>query len=146
MIQDFAIEQDEKGAFDLVIDKEKRDFKSVEGMETAIDFQLFVDKRADRNEVSTPRRRQGWIGDLLTVDQGYQAGSLIWLKNQARSTQNDNNLVAAYANDSLKYLVSIGAAKEIESIAVDKNISGKIKISDDELVRYNRLWRATNAT
>lgn len=142
-MQDFKVEQDENGFFDLVIDSENKDFESVDGFETAIDFQLFIDKRVSKNEVSKARRRQGWMGDLLTKQEGYEVGSLIYLKNQSRNTQQDKNEIAAYAENAMEYFISIKAVKDANAIVVGDNIEGELKIDLDEVARFTRLWRNT---
>lgn len=142
-IQDFYMEQDNDGLFDMVIDPITHQFKSVSGLETAIDVQLFIDQRVTKDEVADPRKRKGFIGDMITREESYQMGSLLFLKNQARNTQLDNNETAAYAKDALDYLVVIGASKEVTSRVVGKNIEGTITNDDNETSRYNKLWRAT---
>ena len=142
-IQDFAVEQDNSGLFDLVIDKDLKDFKSVSGMETAINTQLFINQRVSKEEAAIPANREGWIGDMQTRDEAYQIGSLIFLKNQSRNTFLDNNETAAYAKEALEYFTAIGASKEITSRVVGKNIEGTITNDDNSISRYNGLWRAT---
>lgn len=141
--QDFAFEQDNLGDFDMVIDLETKDFKFVEGMETAINVQLFTDQRVSRQERALPLERQGWIGDMETRNQGYQMGSLLFLQSQARDTQLDNNETASYAKNALDYLTLIGASKEITARVVGKNIEGTIVNEDNSVGRYNKLWRNT---
>lgn len=141
--QDFSIDQDNTAMFDMVINADTQDFGKVEGLETAINYQLFVDQRAGRDDIQIPRNRQGWIGDLLTKEENYQAGSFVYLKNQARDTVEDNNEVAAYAENALQYFVAIGAAKQVTADVVGKNIEGSIIIRADEVNRYSKLWRDT---
>lgn len=141
MIQDFYVSQDNNGYFDIEIDG--KDFKSVSGFETAIDFQLFVDKRSTKNEVTIARNRQGWLGDLMTKQNNYEVGSFIYLKNQARNTVNDKNEISTYAKDSLQYFIQIGSAKNITAFVNGDNIEGKIIIDNNNINRFSRIWNNT---
>jgi phage gp46-like protein len=143
-MQDFAVVQNNDSTFDLVIDEDNKSFESVNGMETAFNFQLFLDKRSNSDDVSNARSRQGWMGDLITKQNGYEVGSLMYLKYQARNTISDKNETAAYAEDALKYFVSIDSAKEVMAEVNGDNIEGTIKISRDNVKRYSKLWRNTN--
>jgi phage gp46-like protein len=145
-IQDFEAVQDNGAEFDMTIDYDNADFGSVEGLETAIDFQLFTDQRVSKSEVARKQDRKGWVGDMLTRNKGYQVGSILFLKEQSRDTFLDRNEIAAHSKNSLEYLVSIGASKEVTARVIGKNIEGTIVNDDNEISRYNRLWRATNAT
>jgi phage gp46-like protein len=145
-MQDFAVSQLNESTFDLVIDEENKVFDSVDGMETAFDFQLFVDRRSNADDITNARSRQGWMGDLITKQNGYEVGSLMYLKYQARNTQSDRNEMAAYAEDALKYFVAIDAAKEVRAEVNGDNIEGEIKISKDNVKRYSKLWSNTNGT
>ncbi len=144
-MQDFAVEQDNYGLFDVVVDLEHRDFKSVEGMETAFNVQLFTDQRVTKNEISRPLDKKGWVGDMLTREEGYQIGSLLHIKEMGRDTQLEKNEVAEYAKDALNYFVSIGASKEVSARVIGSNIEGEIVNESNETNRYSKLWRATNA-
>jgi phage gp46-like protein len=145
-MQDFKVVQLNDTVFDLVIDEENKVFDSVDGMETAFDFQLFVDRRSNADDITNSRSRQGWMGDLITKQNGYEVGSLMYLKYQARNTQSDRNEMAAYAEDALKYFVAIDAAKEVRAEVNGDNIEGEIKISKDNVKRYSKLWSNTNGT
>jgi phage gp46-like protein len=143
MIQDFSVIQDNLGYFDIEIDTSTKDFKSVSGFETAIDFQLFIDKRASKDEVTLARNRQGWLGDLMTKQNNYEVGGFIYLKNQSRNTINDKNEIVAYAKDGLEYFIQIGAAKNIEAFINGDNIEGKIIIDNNNINRFSRTWNNT---
>jgi phage gp46-like protein len=143
-MQDFSVIQLNDSTFDLVIDEDNKKFESVDGMETAFNFQLFLDKRSSSDDVASARSRQGWMGDLITKQNGYEVGSLMYLKYQARNTISDKNEMAAYAEDALKYFVAIDSAKEVTAEVNGDNIEGAIKISRDNVKRYSKLWRNTN--
>ena len=144
-IQDFKAVQNNLGFYDLEIDLETGDFASIEGFETVVSVQLDTDQRVSKEERSEAQRRQGWMGDILTRDIGYQIGSKLHLKQQARDTTLDNNEIAAEAKNSLNYLVAIGAAKKITATMLGNTLDGKIFIDANNVNRYSRLWKVTNA-
>lgn len=146
MMQDFKAEQLPDSTFDLVIDEENMVYDFVEGFETAINFQLFVDRRTSKQDVNRPRDRQGWLADILTKQEGYEAGSLVYLKNQSRNTQVDKNELAGFAKNAVKYLVSIGAAKNVTAKVNNNNIDGIIEIDNNNIQQYSALWRNTETT
>jgi len=137
-MQDFKVEQLEDTTFDLVI--ENKQFVTVDSFETAIYYQMFTNKRASRFQVSTPRERGGWLGDLITKP-GYEAGSYLYTKAQSRNTQTDKNEIAEYTKLCLKYFRKYGA-KRITAEIIGDNIAGTIELSNDTTLKYNSLWRA----
>jgi len=143
MIQDFKAEQLTDSTFDIVIDEDNKIYDFVEGFETAINFQLFVDKRTGKQDVNRPRDRQGWMADIITKQEGYEVGSLIYLKNQSRNTQIDKNELAGFAKNALEYLVKINAAKTITAQVNGDNIDGIIEIDNNNIQQYSSLWRNT---
>lgn len=146
MRQDFEIEQGNDGLFDMTIDPDTKDFGTVEGMETAVDMQLFIDRRITKQDTPDPSRRKGWIGDLETAPDGYLMGSLLHLKSQSRDTPDDKAEVAGYAKLALDYFVAIRAAKRVTAVVIGQNVEGQIYVDDNRINQYNRLWRGTNAT
>ncbi len=142
MSQDICLIQDNSTLFDLSINTETKDFQMTEGMETAVNFQLFVDQRVSAEERQNPQDRRGWIGDIQTRQENYQAGSILHLQEQKRDTPVDNNETAALAKNALEYFVQIGAAKEITSQMFGSNIQGTISIDGSNVSRYTRLWKA----
>jgi phage gp46-like protein len=144
-MQDFKVIQKNDSTFDLSIDEDNMTFDAVNGMETVLDFQLFIDRRSNSDDVSNARKRQGWMGDIITKGNGYEVGSLLYLKYQARDTQADKNEMAAYAVDALNYFKAIDAVQEVNANVNGNNIEGIIQINKDNVKRYSKLWRNTNA-
>ncbi len=109
MPQDLLIKQDvDKGCFDLVIGEQ--DFKTVDGLETAVGVLLFTDARAAPEEVNDVSRRRGWIGNIL---REIELGGMLWLAAQVRNTQSIRNKIVGWAEDSLQILIDDGLASEI---------------------------------
>ena len=142
--QDIKMVQDNQGYFDIEINEDTKDFSSVDGMETAYLYQLFCDRRATKADIGSPRQRQVWIGDILTKPD-YESGSLLHLKTGSRATPSDYLEAANYAKEAMKYFVNIRSAKEVTAEVIGNNISGVIKLENDNTIRYNNLWRSTGA-
>lgn len=145
-VQDFKVEQDNYGQFDLVIDEENRIFDFVEGFETALYVQAFTDRRATNQDITNPYNRQGWIGNIPLRNEGFQMGSLVWLKRQSRDTITDKNEIKAFIESAYNRLISIGAIREVEVEIIGNTFEITIKNLNDEINRYSKLWRQTNAT
>ncbi len=136
-MQDFKVEQKTDTTFDLVV--EDYMFTSVDTFETSIYYQLFLKKRSTKDQVSTPRERGGWMGDLITKPE-YESGSYLYVKEQSRNTQADRNEIVEYVKLALKYFRQFGA-KKITAESDGQNISGTITVDNDETIEYSSLWR-----
>ena len=137
---DYAVSQSNDGSFDLIIDSVNSEFQGVSGNDSAISFQLFLDRRASKKQVYDPRKRQGWICDLMTKQNNYEVGSFIYLKSQSRNTQADLNQIAGYAKDALKYFVQTGQANKVSAAVVGNNITGTITVDGSNNNPYSYLW------
>ena len=148
-MQDVLIRANSDGLYDLVIDGNQ--FASAGGFETAIPVSLFTDARAPAALVSEPQNRRGWIGNLLTAATMRQLGSILWILDQARITQETLNIARLAAQDAFQWMVDDSVAL---GVLVDVAIGKKsgyiitIQITDTSNVvsRYQTLWRATNVS
>lgn len=149
MKTDIQLIQDEQGRFDIAI--EDGDIKSVDGLETALYVSLFTDARATEKQVFVPEYRRGWIGNLASLVDGRQLGSLLWLIDQRRLTQTTLNEVVDYARKSVQWLVEDGLCIRTAvsgSIVPGQGIRLNVEITSQEGVtesRYVDLWRKTVA-
>ena len=148
-MQDVLISANSDGLYDLVIDGNQ--FASAGGFETAIPVSLFTDARAPAALVSEPQNRRGWIGNLLTSTTMRQLGSILWILDQARITQETLNIARLAAQDAFQWMVDDSVALGVlVDVAIGKK-SGSIitiQITDTSNVvsRYRTLWRATNVS
>lgn len=108
---DIKLTQDEFGAFDLTI--VDGDFEGVEGFDTALNLSLFSDARAPENKVALPENRRGWMGDLNSPVPDRLIGSLLWLLNQRRLTQDTLNDAVSFTRDALNWFVVDGIARDV---------------------------------
>ena len=143
---DIQLRPDDTGIYDITI--ENGDFKPDDGLETAIIVSLFSDARADESQVPQPENRRGWIGDLVAPVPGYLFGSLLWLLEQARLTQETLAQAENYTRAALNWMVEDGLAQAIDVIASRDNGSLILDITvispDGSVVRKAfDLWRRT---
>jgi phage gp46-like protein len=146
MPQDILIKSDNFGLYDLQINGS--DFASAAGFETVIPVSYFSDARASAALVQDARKRRGWVVDTLDAD-GRETGSLLWLLDQARITQDTINLARTYAQAALQHLVDDNVAANVV-VSVEQNSTRGITIlttitsSNNEIQRYVSLWKTTD--
>lgn len=133
-MQDIAVNID-SGYYDISITE--GDFTLIDGLDTAIELSLFVDKRADESEVAEASLRRGWIGNEQSEDPEYELGSKLWLIEQARSIQNTLNKAIDYSRDCLNWMIP-------DNLIKDLTVDGSI--SDDKITINNTFVRFDNST
>jgi len=148
-MQDILIRANSDGLYDFVI--EGNEFASAGGFETAIPVSLFTDARAPAALVSEPQYRRGWIGNLLTAATMRQLGSILWVLDQSRITQERLNIARLAAQDAFQWMVDDGVALGVKIDVRRNSVTGIIvfiEITDTSNVvsPYQTLWRATNAS
>ena len=141
-VQDFYCPQANDGSFDLLIGN-NLDFFAVQGFDTLFQYQLYVDRRGTNIDTSLPRQRGGWLADLATKQSGYESGSFLWTKYQSRNTQNDQNEVAAFAENALQYFVQAGLAKKVSATVNNNAITGTITVDNSTNKQFSVLWNNT---
>lgn len=148
-MQDVLIRANRDGLYDLVVDGNL--FASAGGFETAIPVSLFTDARAPAALVAEPQNRRGWIGNLMTAQTMRQLGSILWVLDQTRLTQEALNIARLAAQDAFQWMIDDGVALAVLVDVVRASQSGiiiHIQITDTSNVvsRYQTLWRATDAS
>lgn len=114
-----------------------------DGLETAIDMSLLLDKRADESEVPQPFFRGGYWG---TEINGMDFSKL-WLIS-GRRTQDKLNLAIEFANAALDWLIEQEYASAVNTTAefMENGISLGVtisKINDIVLNKNYNLWLNT---
>lgn len=148
MPQDVLIKMDKAGLYDIQVSG--GDIASVDGLEAAIATSLFSDARAPENLQPDPALRRGWVGDILTADTGRKTGSLLWILDQARLTDEMLNTAALYAQEALQWLIDDGVATRI-SASVERAGPREFMIvvnlvdASGRAKQFSNLWRQTNA-
>lgn len=145
-MQDILLKKNSDSFYD--IDFENGDFKSTDGLDTAIIMSLLTDARATSSEVPEPSRRRGWIGNEQNDDPDYQIGSKLWLLDQSLSTQSTANSSEGYSSESLQWLVNDQLVQNItaDSQTEFENILINIKFTrfdNSVLSKQFELWENT---
>ncbi len=144
-MQDVLIEMTDEGYFDLVIDNSKRDFASVSGVETIIPVALFTDARAASSEVSDPTKRRGWVGNILTIDRGFELGSKLWLFKQERLTPEVINSIKSVVKKAIRtHVITPGIADKADIKVTKEGVAIRIYIElhkeRNVIATYSTLW------
>ena len=116
---DIQLRPDDNGIYDITITN--GDLTADDGLETSLIVSLLSDARADDSQVPQPESQRGWIGDLVAPVPGYQYGSLLWLLEQSRLTQETLAMAENNARAALNWMVEDGLAQSIDVIASRKN-------------------------
>lgn len=150
-MQDVLIVPQQSGLYDMVIDEDARDFKPAEGFETAIPVSLFTDARAEESLVPNPKNRRGWVGNISTLEEGFELGSLLWTLDQSRLIEDTLNRARVEARAALDWMLLSGLVTQIQ-VDVERNDQREITIQiqfqsiENVIKRYVTLWRKTDAT
>ena len=149
MPQDALIKPDNFGNYDLALNADGTDFESAEGFESAIPVSLFTDARAPASAVADPKRRRGWVGNILTIDDNRELGSLIWLYDQGRITAELLNNIRNVVVASLAWMLEDGILTGVEvKVKVDGpraiRVSALLTGVDNNVNQFSVLWRRTN--
>lgn len=89
------------------------DFKQ-DDLDTSITIGLFVDARADEDEVLVAEQRRGFWGKEI---DDKKTGSKIWLQNGRKTTDNMSRIID-WSEKGLQFLTDEELAKKVESNAV----------------------------
>jgi len=139
--------EDEK-LFDIALDSDG-DLENDDTFYTDILVSLMTDKRAVSSQVTTPNRRRGWYGDLVSPLLNYQLGSWWWLTEQARLNSDTVKNMIAYTRDALKWFTTVNYATSITVIGKmvrPENIELKVSfnIRADRVINYTiTIWNNT---
>ena len=149
MPQDVLIKPDGFGNYDIQLNANGDDFASAEGFESSIPVSLFTDARAPASSVPDPKRRRGWVGNILTIDQNRELGGLLWLYEQGRITATLLNGIRNAVLRSLNWKLTDGMLTGLEvDVFVESTRAIRINILaigiDNNVDQYSVLWRRTN--
>lgn len=139
---DIKLIEDDEGVFDIDLD-ENGDLLADNGFGTPLRLSIFGRRRATEGEVPEPQYRGGWIGNLLSDVPGFEAGSKLWLLQQARLTSETLNDAKSHIENGLEWLVEDGLAKSVEvSVGVSNGTITALVTIDGEPFYFD-LWNQT---
>ncbi len=98
------------GDFDLII--RNGDLATDLTLKTSMFVSLLTDRRAEKTDIlpCNYTNMRGYVGDAI---DNIRIGSRIWLLEDANNTSKIRGMVKAYAEESLRWLIDDGLAKEI---------------------------------
>ncbi len=147
---DLLYERDDEGIYDLVIDTETNDLKTTDGLETAVFVSLFSDRRAYSDDVADPRKRRGWISDLVSDPPNDPHGSWLWLYEQRRLTPDVTNGVRLAATQALEWMADeqliTYAEGAVGSRPADRAIDLLVTLHHLDGGQSQRAYRLADAT
>jgi phage gp46-like protein len=125
------------------------DLETDHGLVTALLLSLFLDRRAEDDDVppsGNPDDRRGWWGDQFLEVKGDRYGSRLWLLSRAKLTNETALLAEEYSREALAWMIEdkVVASIDFESeqkpsalwFAVRLNRPGR----DAVTFRFARVW------
>lgn len=147
---DLQFVQDDEGIFDLIIDEDAGDFVTTDGLESAILVSLFSDRRAASDEVPDPRRRRGWIGNLIAEVPGDNAGSGLWLYEQKRLSGDVIAGLRTEAEQALEWMVdqavANGVSARVVAVPANRQVLLSVDLTETSGDVTSRSYRLADAT
>lgn len=125
--------QPDQGGADMAIVDD--DLASEEGLRTAVELSLFLDRRANDDDTlpSEDGDRRGWWGDEFAQVEGDRIGSRRWLLDRSKRRIPDVvRDLEAYDREALQWMIDDLVAEKVD-VAVS--------IQDGMLVDEISIWR-----
>ena len=133
--------------FDLNI--YKNDFKTDDGLETAVIISLFTDARCTLDELPKEEKsRRGWWGDSYPEVDGDITGSKLWLLAREKQNEETRKKAKEWCEESLQWMIDEKLAQSItvETEWVDDGFLGiKVTIQRPKgklVFKYKINWNA----
>lgn len=143
---DMLLQRGSDGVLDISIGDDG-DYTPAYGYETSLQMSVFCDSALPLDDVSNALLRGGWAGNENSDESGYELGSLLWTKKQARKTQLDKNEAVAIIKNALSHFVpdrakSLNVTGNLTTDGIE--VSAVILRYDNETVNILfRLWETT---
>lgn len=119
------------------IDFSNGDFELTDSLDTAVYMSVFGEKRASASQVSEPTLRGGHFTNEFSDIEGYEVGSLLWLRTrQAKNTQINLGLIEDAVKDGLSWMIEDKIISETEASASKTN--SQVTIEVDLKNKYNQ--------
>lgn len=123
------------------------DFETVEGFDTSLLIDGFVEQRALREEVTDILRRSGWIGNETPEEEGYEVGSRYWLyRNRRNNIDTKNALVDVFRDAYAWYVPELLKSVTVTGTLLVEGVRIRITLEryDGQTIdQYFNLWENT---
>jgi phage gp46-like protein len=148
MAQDVKLQKNDDGIYDIPLNSDGTDLDTIDGLETAITVSLFTFARANPGNVLDAFKRRGWVGNLLSLSEGYELGSELWVLEQARIDTGTMNKIKNFVQRALNWMITDGIADRIEVSAFQLGERGArvdiiLRKNATEVGRYSTVWNNT---
>lgn len=130
-------------------DLAREDGRLVEGgdLQTAVLISLYSDRLAELDDAVDNGDRRGWWGDVEAEPAADRLGSRLWLLDRRTNTEDRLARAREFAEESLRWLVEDGVAREV---VVTATRSGERRTLNIVIVRadgrrWSHVWELTDA-
>lgn len=140
-----------EATFDADLALIDHDIASDLGLATAVMLSLFLDRRAEDDDVppsGDPNDRRGWWADQFASVDGDRIGSRLWLLDRSKITGETGRRAEEYVREALAWMVedrvvaSIGVEIELTKSALLIGVTLARPGRDAVNFRFSRVWDA----
>lgn len=147
MSQDVKIIRGDIGLYDIPLTADGKDLDSVDGLETAVTVSLFSDAREKPGNVPEAFNRSGFVGNILTLPEGFELGSTLW-SSVSRLTLDTRNELVDKTKLCLKWMTDDIIADTIDVTATQidsRSATLDIVLFKESTIvgRYTNIWNLT---
>jgi len=124
--------------FDVLL--ENGDLATDEGLESAVILSLFLDRRAEPDDVTDDDDKRGWWADKLDGDP---IGSRLWLLSRSKTLNDVLRQAEEFAEEALAWLIEDNVAHAVQASATrvgSHTLSLRILIERQSGERWDNTW------
>jgi len=139
-LKQFTASDGSSAWFDVLL--EDGDLATDSGLEAAVVLSLFLDRRAEPDDVTDDDNKRGWWADGLDGD-GDLIGSRLWLLNRAKTVADVPGKAEEYADEALAWMVEDQVAKSVQTSAQrvgDTTLQLNVVITRQSGGRWEKTW------
>lgn len=143
-MSDLALKCNKDLTFDL--DFQNGDFVVDESLNTAVILSLFLDSRADQQEVQDVSERRGFWGDMFPEVPGDETGSKLWLHDRDKKSKELRGDLKDASLNSLQWIIDDEIAEQINcevdfDLGLDQ-VGLEIEISKPQEIpeKFSLIW------
>lgn len=114
------------------------DLVSDEGLEAAVALSLFLDRRAENDDVTDDDDRRGWWADGIDGDNDL-IGSRLWLLERSKTQPDVPGKTERYAEEALAWMIEDGVAKAVY-VTAERVGNNMLKLHIDIRRPDGRVW------
>lgn len=125
--------------FDVLL--EDGDLVTDAGLESAVVLSLFIDRRAETDDVIDDDDKRGWWADGIDSD-GDLIGSRLWLLQRSKTVADIPRRAKEYAEEALDWMREDGVAKSVLASAqrIGNVLSLQIAIARPDGREWSSVW------